>query len=134
MAACYQIAAMLQTNVVILLPDRKTRQLEIRGSFPPDDELSADDVAAATWCWERGMPAGRNAETLPGAKRLFLPMRTGTGTVGVIGLQRALDKELFTPEERRLLDSLNDQTSLAVERAELLRKWTRRKSWLRRTS
>ena len=121
-AACYQIAAMLQTNVVILLPNRKTRQLEIRGSFPPDDELSADDVAAATWCWERGKAAGRNAETLPGAKRLFLPMRTGSGTVGVIGLQREAGKDLFTPEERRLLDSLNDQTSLAVERAELFEK------------
>jgi two-component system sensor histidine kinase KdpD len=121
-AACYQIAAMLKTNVVILLPDRKTRQLEIRGAFPPDDELSADDVAAATWCWERGKPAGRNAETLPGAKRLFLPMRTGSGTVGVIGLQREVEKDLFTPEERRLLDSLNDQTSLAIERADLFEK------------
>src|SRR5476649_3038244 len=49
-------------------------------------------------------------------------MRTGTGTVGVIGLQRDNEKELFTPEERLLLDSLNDQTSLAIERAELFEK------------
>lgn len=119
-AASYQIAAMLKTNVVILLPNRKTRQLEIRGAFPPDDELSADDVAAATWCWERGQAAGRHAETLPGARRLFLPMRTGSGIVGVIGLQRTDDKDLFTPDERRLLDSLNDQTALAVERADLV--------------
>lgn len=119
-AASYQIASMLKTNVVILLPDRKTRRLEIRGAFPPDDELSAEDVAAATWCWERSQAAGRNAETLPGAKRLFLPMRTGSGTVGVIGLQRESDRDLFTPEERRLLDSLNDQTALAIERAELV--------------
>jgi two-component system sensor histidine kinase KdpD len=47
-------------------------------------------------------------------------MRTGSGTVGVIGLQRESDRDLFTPEERRLLDSLNDQTALAVERAELV--------------
>src|SRR6202012_2459759 len=109
-AASYQIAAMLKTNVVILLPNRKSRQLEIRGAFPPDDELSVDDIAAATWCWERSKAAGRNAEPLPGAKRLFLPMRTGTGSVGVIGLQHETDKGLFSPEERRLLDSLNDQT------------------------
>jgi two-component system sensor histidine kinase KdpD len=121
-AASYQIASMLKTNVVILLPGRKTRQLEIRGGFPPDDELSPDDVAAATWCWEHGQAAGRHAETLPGARRLFLPMRTGSGLVGVIGLQRAGDKGLFTPEERRLLDSLNDQTALAVERAQLVGK------------
>lgn len=121
-AASYQIASMLKINVVILLPHRKTRQLEIRGAFPPDDELSAADVAAATWCWEKSKAAGRNAETLPGAKRLFLPMRTGSGMVGVLGLHRSDDKALFTPEERRLLDSLNDQTALAVERAELVEK------------
>jgi two-component system sensor histidine kinase KdpD len=121
-AASYQIAAMLKTNVVILLPNRQTRQLEIRGAFPPDDELTADDVAAATWSWERNQAAGRHAETLPGAKRLFLPMRTGSGTVGVIGLQRENEKDLFTPDERRLLDSLNDQTALAIERAELVEK------------
>jgi two-component system sensor histidine kinase KdpD len=113
---------MLRANVVVLLPNGRSSHLEIRGAFPPDDELSADDVAAATWCWQKGQPAGRHAETLPGARRLFLPMRTGSGMVGVIGLQRENDKDLLTPEERRLLDSLNDQTALAIERAQLVEK------------
>jgi two-component system sensor histidine kinase KdpD len=47
-------------------------------------------------------------------------MRTGSGKVGVLGLQRPADKTLFTPEERRLLDALNDQTALAIERAQLV--------------
>ena len=38
------------------------------------------------WCWERNRPAGRGADTLPGAKRLFMPMRTGRGAVGVVGI------------------------------------------------
>jgi two-component system, OmpR family, sensor histidine kinase KdpD len=118
-AVSFQIASMLKCNVVILLPNR-TGQLEIRGAYPPEDELSADDLAAATWSWERGQAAGRNAETLPGARRLFLPMRTGGGKVGVLGLQRPDDKTLFTPDERRLLDALNDQTALAIERARLV--------------
>ena len=119
-AVSFQIASMLKCNVVILLPNRKTGQLEIRGAYPPEDELSADDIAAATWSWERGQAAGRNAETLPGARRLFLPMRTGGGKVGVLGLQRPEDKTMFTPDERRLLDALNDQTALAIERAQLV--------------
>jgi two-component system sensor histidine kinase KdpD len=118
-AASFQIASMLKSNVVILLPGR-AGPLEIRGFFPPEDELSPDDIAAATWCWEKGQAAGRNAETLPGARRLFLPMRTGSGKVGVLGLQRQDEKSLFTPEERRLLDALNDQTALAIERAQLV--------------
>jgi two-component system sensor histidine kinase KdpD len=119
-AVAFQISSMLKVNVVILLPDAKTKRLEIRVGYPPEDEIDAQDYAAATWSWERGTAAGRNAETLPGTKRLFLPMRTGQGLVGVIGLQRKDEKALFTPEERRLLDALIDQTALAIERSELV--------------
>ena len=116
-AAAFQIASMLKTNVVFLLPDRASGRLEIRAGYPPEDELDAQDLAAAMWCWEKGAPAGRNAETLPGARRLFLPMRTGKGLVGVIGLMRPDEAGLLSPDERRLLDSLLDQTALAIERS-----------------
>jgi two-component system sensor histidine kinase KdpD len=118
--AVVQIASMLRTNVVILLPNPATNTPEVRGGFPPEDELDDQDLAAAAWCWEHGQPAGRNAETLPGAKRLFLPMRTGQGIVGVAGLQSMDDRSLFTPDERRLLDALLDQTALAIERSRLV--------------
>lgn len=120
-ATAYQIASMLKANVLILLPDAQGRP-EIAAGYPPDDEIDAQDMAAASWCWDHGQPAGRNAETLPGAKRLFLPMRTGEGPVGVIGLQRHDEKSLMTPEERRLLDALIDQTALAIERCQLVQK------------
>ena len=119
-AAAFQIASMLKTNVVILLENSATKGLEVRAGYPPEDELDAQDLAAAAWCWEHGQPAGRNAETLPGAKRLFLPMRTGEGLVGVAGLQRPGDRTLFTPDERRLLDALIDQAALAIERSRLV--------------
>jgi two-component system sensor histidine kinase KdpD len=118
--ASVQIASMLKTNVVILLPNPATKSPEVRAGFPPEDELDDQDLAAAAWCWSHARPAGRNAETLPGAKRLFLPMRTGEGPVGVAGLQRSDDKTLFSPDERRLLDALLDQTALAIERAKLV--------------
>jgi two-component system sensor histidine kinase KdpD len=120
-AAAFQIASMLKTNVVILLPD-DAKRLEIRVGYPPEDELDAQDLAAAMWCWHKGTAAGRNAETLPGAKRLFLPMRTGQGLVGVIGLLSQDKRGFLSPDERRLLDSLLDQTALAVERSQLARR------------
>jgi two-component system sensor histidine kinase KdpD len=119
-AAAFQISSMLKANVVILLENAETRSLEVRAGYPPEDELDAQDLAAAAWCWGHGQPAGRNAETLPGAKRLFLPMRTGEGLVGVAGLQRRDDRTLFTPDERRLLDALLDQAALAIERSRLV--------------
>ncbi|MEO7054854.1 MAG: sensor histidine kinase KdpD, partial [Rhizomicrobium sp.] len=119
-AAAFQISSMLKVNVVILLENPSTKSLDVRAGYPPEDELDAQDLAAAAWCWGHGQPAGRNAETLPGAKRLFLPMRTGEGLVAVAGLQRPDNRSLFTPDERRLLDALLDQTALAIERSRLV--------------
>src|SRR6266436_6910672 len=48
--------------------------------------LDDADIAAAKWAWENNRSAGRGSDTLPGAKRLFLPMRTGRGAFGVIGI------------------------------------------------
>lgn len=121
-AACFQISSMLRANTVLLLPDPVTQRPVIRAGYPPDDELDAQDLAAAAWSWDNGQAAGRNSQTLPGAKRLFLPMRTGEGLVGVIGLQRTDNRALFTPDERRLLDALIDQSALAIERAQLVEK------------
>ena len=121
-ASSFQISSMLKSHVVILLPDPTTKRPTIRAGYPPEDELDSQDLAAAVWSWDKGQPAGRNSETLPGAKRLFLPMRTGSGLVGIIGLQRPDDRTLFSPDERRLLDALIDQTSLAIERSQLVEK------------
>ena len=65
-------------------------------------------------------PPGRDSDTLPGAKRLFVPMRTGRGAVGVVGIDSDKEGPLLTPEQRRLLDALMDQAALAVERVRLV--------------
>ena len=117
-AAAHQIASMLRLDVVILLPD-STRRLEVRGGYPPEDTLDEADLGAARWAFENSQPTGRGADTLPGARRLFLPLRTGHGVVGVVGLHRARSGPLLTPDERRLLDALMDQTAIAIERIRL---------------
>ncbi len=117
-ATAYQIAQMLKVRVVILLPVDET--IEVRAGYPPEDTLEDADLAAAKWSWQRGEPTGRGADTLPGAKRLFLPMKTGRGNVGVIGLDNDDTGPLLSPEQRRLLDSLSDQAALAIERINLV--------------
>lgn len=116
-AAAFQIASMLKLNVVMLLPD--DGQLLVRVGYPPEDHLDAADLAAAHWTWEQNRAAGRGAETLPGGKRLFMPIRTNRGSVGVVGLDREQPGPLLTPDERRLLDALLDQTAVAIERVRL---------------
>ncbi|HUN50491.1 MAG TPA: sensor histidine kinase KdpD [Candidatus Sulfotelmatobacter sp.] len=116
-AFCHQIAVMLKLRVVVLLP--KEGDLSVRAGYPPEDELDAADIAAAKWSWSQNRPAGRGADTLPGAKRLFLPMRTERGTIGVLGIDRDRPGPLLTPDERRLLDALADQAGIAIERIRL---------------
>lgn len=116
-ATAYQIAQMLQLRVVILLPDNG--RLDVAAGFPPDDVLDESDIAAAKWVWERATAAGRGADSLPGAKRLYLPMKTGRGTIGVIGLDSDRPGAILSPDQRRLFDALADQAALAIERVKL---------------
>jgi two-component system sensor histidine kinase KdpD len=148
-ATAHQIAMMLKVRVVLLLPeegpldgpgessrDDEARRpgagagtrgaLTVRAGFPPEDVLEEAELAAAKWCWEKNHVAGRGSDTLPGAKWLFLPMRTGRGPIAVVGVIRdepgqEARRSPLTPEQQRLLDALADQAALAIERVTLAR-------------
>lgn len=117
-ATAFQIASMLKVRVVILLPEGNS--VVVKAGYPPDDTLVDADIAAAKWAWEHNRPAGRGADTLPGAKRLYLPLRTGREAVGVIGLDNDRQGPILTPEQQRLFDALSDQAALAIERVQLV--------------
>lgn len=122
-ATAYQIALMLRLRVVLLLPETggvNAGTVTVMAGYPPEDFLDEADLAAAKWTFDHGRPAGRGADTLPGAKRLFLPLRTGRGMVGVVGLDGDKPGPLLTPDQRRLLDALADQGALAIERVHLV--------------
>lgn len=121
-ATVYQIAAMLKVRVVVLLPDDASAHttIAVRAGYPPDDTLVDADIAAARWAWEHDRPAGRGADTLPGAKRLYLPLRTGGNTIGVVGLDDDRQGPLLTPEQQRLFDALAEQAALAIARIQLV--------------
>jgi two-component system sensor histidine kinase KdpD len=118
-ATAYQTALMLKVRVVLLLPQEDS-SIAVAAGYPPEDILDEADIAAAKWAWQANRPAGRGSDTLPGAKRLFLPMRTGRGAIGVVGIDSDKTGPLLTPDERRLLDALIDQSALAIERVHLV--------------
>ncbi len=118
-ATAFQVASMVRVRTVLLLPAPDASSLNVASAYPPEDQLDEADMAAARWSWEHNHPTGRGSDTLPGGKWLFLPLRTGSGTVGVIGIERDLPGPLLTPDERRLLDALADQAAVAIERISL---------------
>jgi two-component system sensor histidine kinase KdpD len=117
-ATAYQMASMLGARIVLLLPEDDT--LAVAAGYPPEDRLDEADIAAARWAFGNDRPAGRGADTLPGARRLFIPMRTGRGTIGVVGLDTERPGPILTTEQRRLFAALSDQGALAIERVYLV--------------
>ncbi|MGC1780251.1 MAG: sensor histidine kinase KdpD [Xanthobacteraceae bacterium] len=122
-ATAYQTALMMNVRVVLLLPEAGS--IAVKAGYPPEDILDDADIAAAKWAWANNRVAGRGSDTLPGAKRLFLPMYTGRGAIGVMGIDSDKPGPLLTPDQRRLLDALGDQGALAIERVKLVEEMDR---------
>ncbi len=118
-ATAYQLASQLDMQVVLLLPD-PDGTITVRAGYPPEDTVEPADIAAAKWSFETNRPAGRGSDNLPGARRLFLPLRTGRGAVGVVGLDSPRPGPMLTPEQRRLFHALSDQAAVAIERVNLV--------------
>ncbi|MFA5955385.1 ATP-binding protein [Hyphomicrobium sp.] len=124
-ATVFQIASMLKVRVVLLLPENGS--IAVKAGYPPEDTLDSSDIAAATWAWTNDRPAGRGSDTLPGSHRLFLPLRTARGIVGVVGIDSDQPGPLLTPDQRRLFDALVNQSALAIERVHLVEDFERAK-------
>lgn len=92
--------------------------LRLAGTAPGAASLTDADMAAAHWTADKGQPAGRGADTLPGARWLFTPMRTSRLFSGVLAIAR---EEQLSPAERRRLDAMSDQAATALERAHIAR-------------
>ena len=65
-ATCYQVASLLDLRVVLLLPLTGGDTLAVRAGYPPEDQLEAADLAAASWAWRHDRAAGRGSDSLPG--------------------------------------------------------------------
>ncbi|PWC87556.1 histidine kinase [Azospirillum sp. TSH100] len=122
-AVVHHVAATMNGRSLVLLP--RDGRLEVAAGYPPEDTLDEKSMAAARWSWENGKTAGRGSTTLPAADWLFLPLRTGRGPIGVLGVQAMqgqamAGQQLLSPEQGRLLDTLADQAAVAIERTALV--------------
>jgi two-component system sensor histidine kinase KdpD len=111
-AVASQTAGAVKGQSIVLLANGD--DLAIRAAFPPEDAMGPSEWAAARWAMSHGEVAGLNSTTLPNAQYRFSPLRTSRGTVGVIGVKPG--EETLTDDDHRMLDSLFDQTAIAIER------------------
>jgi two-component system sensor histidine kinase KdpD len=78
-------------------------------------------MTAARWAFSHAEPAGADTSTLPVVPWLFVPLRIGERTLGVVGVANVKDAPPLDSEARTLLDTLAEQTAAALDRASLVR-------------
>lgn len=117
-AVVHHVAATIHGRSLVLMPG--DHGLAIVAGYPPEDRLDDKSAAAAEWAWSQDKPAGRGSTTLPVADWLFLPLKTGRGPVGVLGLQSPEDDGPPSPARLRLIETLADQAAVAIERTTLV--------------
>ena len=103
-------------EVAIFLPENdQVRAFASSPGYQPDE----NELAVAKWAYQHDQPAGRGTDTLPAASLRCLPLRTGGGLVGVLGIRPADSGTPLTPEQRQTTEAFADQAALAIERASL---------------
>jgi two-component system sensor histidine kinase KdpD len=125
-AAASAMQTMMARGIVILL-ERGGELLPV-ASWPPEDSLDTASATAARWTFDRGEAAGADTATLPSAPWLFLPLNASRGRLGVVGVEAAADGAPIDSERRALLDTLIEQTAIALDRATLAREITAARS------
>ncbi|MGH6966486.1 MAG: ATP-binding protein, partial [Phenylobacterium sp.] len=108
-----QLAAATGAAAIVLTP--LDDDIALAASSPPLDELSAGDMAAARWAWEKGEPAGHGTGTLPTAAWTFRPLQGVKSRAGVVGVEPLA---IATEDGERFVTALLDQGAVALERAE----------------
>ena len=104
-----------QAQVAVLLPgDGNTVTAHPAGTFMVPEE----DAAAPGWVLEHRQPAGKFTGNLSAAAALYVPMLSGAGTVGVVGLKLTQAFPL-TIHQQNLLDAMSQQIALALEKLRL---------------
>jgi two-component system sensor histidine kinase KdpD len=108
-----QIGRVFDAEVAILLSkgERLERQPYAASTLAVDEK----EFAVAAWVFENGRSAGRYTETLPEAAAQYLPLRTPSRTVGVIGL-RLRQPTQPTFDQQVLLETFASQVALVIER------------------
>ncbi len=113
-----QGSALVKGKAVVLL--QNPHDLEIRASWPPDDQLPTPDWAAARWAFKEGVAAGFGTTTMPSAKFHFRPLVAPSGPIGVIGVEPSEHVGGLADATEAALRSMAEQATIALERTRLV--------------
>ncbi len=112
-----QVERALRAQIVLLLPDSAQR-LSYHAHPGSTYEMPGPEQPVAGWVFEHRKPAGKFSDNGMGADALYVPLLTGDGVMGVMGLSF---HEPFPPtiQQQNLLEDFSQQIALALNRHHL---------------
>ena len=112
--ACREISAIFECNTIVLsgLPQPATI-----AAMPDTAAITPTDIAAAVHTLQSGEVAGHGSGSLAPAEWLFHPIRSDASVLAALGLSRDDGAKPIAEEQEPLIESLLDQTALALTRA-----------------
>lgn len=114
---CAEVARLMQVQTLLMV--NRDGILQMADAYPHPIVLDPIDSAAAEWAWRRGELAGNGSATLSSANWQFHPLKTGLGTLAVLGLAREDGRDPVPADRAVLLSTLVGQAALAHERLHL---------------
>jgi two-component system sensor histidine kinase KdpD len=115
-AATRHVKEVFASQVLLLLPDgEREGRLRLAAEEVVTYRFDEREEAVAQWVFDHGRMAGKSTDTLPAAKGLYLPLKTSSGTVGVLGVHPADPALLLSPEQLHFLEAFANQVALAIE-------------------
>jgi two-component system sensor histidine kinase KdpD len=112
-----KVDEILDARSVFLLPHEAEERLE--AVIPEGEPLEGPDREAAHWCLANEQPAGRGTGHFSDAERQYLPIATGEGVLGVIGIRYNDPDAALTESVPLVTDGMVRQAAVALERARL---------------
>lgn len=113
-ALAEQLAAATNAKALVLIPSND--DLSVAAMSPVAEPLSAGDMAAARWAWEKGEATGAGTGTHPNVAWTFRPLQGVKSRAGVAGVE---PHAVATEDGERFVAAMLDQGAVALERAEL---------------
>ena len=105
-------------SAVVIMPRGDMLELALASEGA---EVTVPEMAVARWSLDHGEAAGLGTDNLPGGTLRFVPMRSHSGILGVLGIRPRSGQGLPTVEDARLLESFVSLVVLALGRARLRR-------------
>ena len=118
-----KVADVFQAQCCWILLPNGSGQLTVQAQAVADGRtLTRDEMALADWAFHHGSNVGQKDPGAPESTGIvFMPLRSGRGTIGVLGVADKIGPMPFTVAERTVLATFADQAAVAIERLYLLR-------------